>query len=113
MTKNTMRTIYAYLNGDTSVDIETARQALNEEIEKADAKAKANRVIYDTAHAVVIQTLQNDGPMTISDLWSKVESLVPEGFTRAKMQYALLHYWENEVERTQNTEVDGFVYSAR
>jgi hypothetical protein len=35
--------------------------------------------------------------VTAAELYEAVEDKLPEGFTKAKVQYALSHYWEADV----------------
>ena len=111
MTKNTMKSIYAYLNGDTSVDVEALRTALGEEIAKDEEKAAANRALYEEAHDIVIQTITGV-KMTMNDLWDAIASKMPEGMTRSKIQYALTHYWESDVVREKDADGKVNTYTA-
>ena len=98
MKKTTMNTIAAYIKNVPELANEYAELAA--EIQKDIEKAEANRTMYDTAKDVVLAAL-NDQLVTASELWAKVENDVPEGFTKNKMNYALIHYWDNEVIKVQ------------
>lgn len=71
------------------------------ELAKTAEKKQANRSLYDQAKEVVLNALSNE-PMTISQLFDKCADALPEGFTRGKMQYAILNYWSDEVVKIDN-----------
>ena len=100
MKKNTLEAIRNYLNGDNTVDLSVVRDEVNAEWERLNAKAVANRDAYDAAKEVAFGIL-SDTPMTVKEIFAASDEW-PQGFTAAKIQYALLHYWNNEVEKIEN-----------
>lgn len=96
MTKNMMKSLVAYLNGETVADIAEIKANLEAELAKGEAKAQANRELYATAHDVVIGAL-SDKPVTLAELWETVKDTVPEGMSKSKVQYALRELWAAEV----------------
>ena len=96
MTKNTIKSLVAYLNGETVTNIAEIKEQLEAELRKSEEKAQANRELYNEAHEAVINGL-TDKPMTLAELWEKVKDEVPKGFTKSKMQYAMREYWSNEI----------------
>ena len=96
MTKNMMKSLVAYLNGETVTNIAEIKASLEAELAKGEAKAQANRELYATAHDVVIGAL-TDKPMTLAELWETVKDIVPEGMSKSKVQYALRELWASEV----------------
>ena len=96
MKKNTLKTLIAYLNGE-NVDVTEAKAELEAEWNKNEVKAQANRNLYAVAHDTVINTL-SDKPMTVTEIYEACVNALPEGFSKSKVQYALLHYWNDEVE---------------
>lgn len=96
MTKNMMKSLVAYLNGETVANIAEIKASLEAELAKGEAKAQANRDLYAAAHDVVMTTLSNK-PMTMAELWEAVKGNVPEGMTKSKVQYALRELWAAEV----------------
>ena len=96
MTKNMMKSLVAYLNGETVTNIAEIKANLEAEIAKGEAKAQANRELYATAHDVVIGAL-TDKPVTLAELWEAVKDTVPEGMSKSKVQYALRELWATEV----------------
>ena len=96
MTKNMMKSLVAYLNGETVTNIAEIKASLEAELAKGEAKAQANRELYATAHDVVIGAL-TDKPVTLAELWETVKDAVPEGMSKSKVQYALRELWAAEV----------------
>lgn len=96
MKKNTMKSLVAYLNGETITNLDEIRAELQAELDKGEAKAQANRDLYAAAHDVVMTTL-SDKPMTVAELWEAMKDNAPEGMTKSKVQYALRELWASEV----------------
>lgn len=100
MKKSTLNTIYNFLNGDETVDLTVVRNEVNAEWERLNAKAQANRNAYDEAKDVTFSIL-SDKPMTVKEIFAASDAW-PQGFTHNKVQYALLHYWNDEVVKHDN-----------
>ena len=96
MKKATMNTILSLIANIDTPEAEQVRAELNAELSKGAEKAQANRELYETAKSIVMDAL-SDTPVTIAELYAEVEDKLPEGFTKAKVQYALSHYWESDV----------------
>ena len=96
MTKNMMKSLVAYLNGETVTNIDEIKASLEAELAKGEAKAQANSDLYAAAHDVVIGAL-TDKPVTLAELWEVVKDTVPEGMSKSKVQYALRELWATEV----------------
>jgi len=81
---------------------ETILDELRKEINRgAEAKAQKNAE-YDEAKAIVFETLRVAGkPVTVAEIFEDCESNLPEGFTKARVQYGLTHQWANEVVKTE------------
>ena len=94
MKKSTVEMMHAYLNGQT-VDLDTLRADVNAEYERLTSVSKAKTDAYTVARPVVLAALSE--PMTVKDVFEKVQSDLPEGFTAARVQYGLLNYWADEV----------------
>ena len=39
----------------------------------------------------------SDTPVTCGELYDAIESELPEGMTKGKVQYALTHLWQDEI----------------
>lgn len=100
MTKNAMMTLvnyFAFQNGLPS-DVADAVDELKVELNRGAEKAQKNRELYAMAHDVVMNGLANmNVPVTVSELFEEIRADLPDGFSRGKVQYALLHYWQDEV----------------
>jgi hypothetical protein len=103
MKKVTLNTILSLIATIDTPEAEAVRAELNAELNKGKEKADANRALYDEAHDAVIGAL-SDTPVTLAELYEEVKDKVT--LSKGKIQYALGHYWENEVtviEGTPNT----------
>ena len=101
MKKTSYEAIYAFLTA-SNFDNTEAMADLEKEINRgAEAKArKANE--YDLAKAVVFETLRSAGkPMTVAEIFENCESNLPNGFTKARVQYGLTHQWADEIVKTE------------
>lgn len=108
MTKNAMMTLVSFLRTvdmdmlfEANYDIDAlneARVELEAELNRGAEKAQKNRELYAQAHDVVMNGLANmNVPVTVSELFEEIRADLPDGFSRGKVQYALLHYWQDEV----------------
>lgn len=110
MKKTTMQTLVSYFamqNGLPS-DVADAVDELKAELNRNAEKAASNRELYEAARNVVLATLDlAPNGATVAELYESCESKLPEGFTKGKVQYALLHYWNDvvAVEKTKNGNV--------
>ena len=100
MKKATMNTILSLISTFDTPEAEEVRAELNAELNKGAEKAEANRALYEQAKAVVLGAL-SETPVTVAELYAEVADALPAGFTKAKVQYALGHYWESEVTKTE------------
>ena len=101
MKKTSYEAIYATLtaiNYDNAEVMDDLRKEINR---GAEAKAKkANE--YDAAKEIVFNTLRLAGkPVTVAEIFEDCESNLPEGFTKARVQYGLTHQWADEVVKTE------------
>ena len=109
MKKNTMETIAnflnAYIEGNGMVvtdEVVDARNELVAELSRGAKKAQKNQELYAEAHDAVMAGLGRAvSPITVSELYEDIASELPEGFSKGKVQYALLHYWDGEVVKTK------------
>lgn len=93
MKKSTLKSLVSYLNGEVITNLDEIKAELEAELAKNAEKAEANRKVYEEAREIVLSEL-GDTPATASELYEAVADKLPEGFTKAKVQYALTHYWE-------------------
>ncbi len=97
MKKTTMNAILSLI---ANIDIPVAdavRAELTAELNRGAEKAQANRELYESARELVLEVIPQDTPVTVAEIFEAVKDELPTGFTKAKIQYALGHYWESEV----------------
>lgn len=111
MKKSTMEALYAVLNTGAAVTDEL-RNEFNAEYERTAAKSRANAAMYDEAHDALMNAAEWDKPMTAAELAETFADVLPDGFTKSKVQYALLHYWTDEVEKHENGK-NAYTYSRK
>ncbi len=99
MKKSTMMKIADYIRNIP--ELAEASAEIDAELNKTAEKANATRELYATAHDIVMSVM-SEVPATVADIFAKCESELPEGFTKAKVQYALLNYWKDEVVKVDN-----------
>ena len=90
MKKSTLSTLVSYLNGETITNLDEIRAELEKELNKGAEKAAANRALYDAAKEVVLANL-SETPVTVSELYEQISDELPDGFSRSKLQYGMLH----------------------
>ena len=112
MKKNTLEAIRNYLNGDNTVDLSVLCDEVNAEWERLDAKAQVNRGAYDVAKGVAFSIMSETHPMTVKEIFLAGEGQWPQGFTAAKIQYAVLHYWNDAVVKHDNGK-SAFTYTLK
>ena len=94
MKKATLNTIYATLK-DMDYDPEILSEIETELNRGAEVKAK-NAEAYEAIHDLIVGNL-SDTPVTCGELYDAIESELPEGMTKGKVQYALTHLWQDEI----------------
>ena len=110
MKKTTMQSLVSFLADYPQMA--DAREELVRELNRNAEKAAANRELYEAARGVVLDQLATAAEgATLAELVESCSNNLPEGFTKGKVQYALLHYWNDavSVEQTKN----GNVYRLR
>lgn len=94
MKKTTMNTIINLIANIDTPEAEAVRAELTAELNKGAEKAQANRDLYDSAKAVVMDELATaTEAVTIGELYEAVADKLPEGFTKGKLQYAVTRLW--------------------
>lgn len=96
MKKATMNTILTLITNIDSPEAQEVRDELNAELNRNAVKVEANRKFYEEAHDVILGAL-SDTPVTIAELYDEIANDLPEGFTKAKVQYAITRLWSGEV----------------
>lgn len=102
MTKSTLIALTNYFEAtDIPESIADAVAELRAEREKNEAKAQANRDLYASAHDAVLAVM-SETPMTVTEIYNACANNLPDDFSKSKVQYALLHYWNSEVTKIEN-----------
>ena len=94
MKKASLSAIYSALKG-IDFDSEILAEIEKELNKGAEAKAK-NAEAYESIHDLVVGTLSST-PVTCAELFESIESELPIGMTKSKVQYALTHLWQDEI----------------
>lgn len=100
MKKSTIETMISYLNG-ADVDTAELRNILQAELDKMTEKARENANAYDNVRDLVLSVMSTT-PMTVAEIYDKISTDLPEGFSRNKVSYGLLHQWADKVEKHEN-----------
>ena len=105
MKKATMQYIANFLTewiegegGEELVQAEmvNAKNELLSELNKGAAEKAARAAEYESIHNLIVDNL-SDTPVTVADLVAEIESELPEGMNRHKVQYALNNLWQDEI----------------
>ena len=104
MKKVSLQSLVSFIDSlsDVSDEIKAVRDEMVAELSKGAEKAQANRDLYASAHDVVLNGLRMaSSPVTIGELFESIESELPEGFSKGKVQYAITRLWADEVVKTE------------
>ena len=102
MKKSTYEAIYTALSSVEFEAKETVMAELYKEIHKGEEAKAAKVALYDMAKPIVLKGLRVAGvPVTIAELYEEVKGDLPEGFTKAQVQYGISHYWTEEIEKIE------------
>lgn len=71
-------------------------EALRAELTRNADKKQANLDAYESIHELVVSNLA-ETPCTCGELYEAIASELPTDMTRAKVQYALNHLWQDEI----------------
>ena len=94
MKKASLSAIYSALKG---IDFDSEILAeVEKELNKGEEKKAKNAEAYEAMHDVIVGAL-SDTPVTCAELFESIESELPEGATKGKVQYALTHLWSDEI----------------
>ena len=99
MKKITMETIYTALTS-FGFDNQEVLDEIQKELTKGEAQKAKNAEAYEGIHSLIMETL-TDTPATVSEIWEAIEDRVPDGMTKGKVQYALTHLWQDEIQKVE------------
>ena len=112
MKKTTITALYNYfVKNDDTIDLSAVVEDIRTEYEKSAAKVSAKMNAYEQAKPIVLAAIANTA-LTVKEIFAACEDELPEGFTANKIQYALLHYWVDEVVKIDNGKAP-FTYQAK
>lgn len=95
MKKSTIEMMHSYLSGQPVDDMEALRADVKAEYERLTSASKVKMDMYNVAKPIIMNALSE--PMTVKELFEKCSCNLPEGMTVAKIQYALLNYWPEDI----------------
>ena len=96
MKKSTLTAIYSALINSGYESTDPIMEELHKEINKGEARKQANAEAYAELYPIIINAL-SETPCTCGELWESIESSVPAGTTKSKVQYALTHLWQDAI----------------
>lgn len=96
MKKSTMELVLDLVDGMDDENANTVRDEITTELNRGKEKAAANRKTYEDTHDAIVGALGST-PVSVQELYDEIKEDLPTGFSRSKVQYALNHFWEDEV----------------
>lgn len=96
MKKTTLSTIYSALLDSGYESTDPIMEEIQAELTKGEIAKAKNAEAYETIHDLIVDNL-SDTPVTCGELFEAIESELPEGMTKGKVQYALTHLWQDEI----------------
>lgn len=110
MKKDSLKALVKHLNGEAVENLDEIKAEIESELAKGEAKATANRALYEQAKDTVLEELAKATThIPVSELYKAVEGKVPATFTQAKLSYALTHYWADCVDKVFDGEVNTYM----
>ena len=102
MKKATLETIRTALLDAGYESTDPIMEELTAELNRGAEKKAANAAAYDAIHDIVMEAL-SDTPATIAEIYEAVENNLPDGMTKAKVQYAITRLWKDEIVKVDGT----------
>lgn len=106
MTKNTMNTILSLIANIDTPEANEVRETLTAELNKNAERKAQTAELYEAVKPIVFSAL-TDTPATIAEIFDEIESELPDGFTKSKLQYAITRLWKDEIVKTEG-KVNGY-----
>ena len=100
MTKNTMNTILSLIATINTPEAEAVRNELTAELNKGAERKAQTAELYESVKPIVFGAL-SETPVTIGELFTEIEDVLPEGFTKSKLQYAVTRLWKDELTKVE------------
>ena len=100
MKKATLTAIYETLK-TMDYDPEILSE-IETELNKSEARKQANAEVYEQIKPIVFKALSIAvAPVTVGELFDSIESELPDGVTKGKVQYAMTRLWIDELVKTE------------
>ena len=100
MKKATLNAIYETLK-TMDYDPEILSE-IETELNKSEARKQANAEVYEQIKPIVFKALSIAvAPVTVGELFDSIESELPDGVTKGKVQYAMTRLWIDELVKTE------------
>ena len=106
MTKNTMNTILSLIANIDTPEANEVRETLTAELNKGAERKAQTAELYEAVKPIVFGVL-TDTPATIAEIFDEIESELPDGFTKSKLQYAITRLWKDEIAKVEG-KVNGY-----
>ena len=106
MTKNTMNTILSLIANIDTPEANEVRETLTAELNKGAERKAQTAELYEAVKPIVFGVL-TDTPATIAEIFDEIESELPDGFTKSKLQYAITRLWKDEITKVEG-KVNGY-----
>lgn len=100
MKKSSLVSLYAYLNGENVTNIDEIRAEIGVELEKDAAKKREKMAVYEDARPIVLNAI-DETPRTLNEILERCVGL-PISFSKSHLQYAVAHYWRDDVKRIES-----------
>ena len=82
------------------------RETLTAELNKGAERKAQTAELYEAVKPIVFGVL-TDTPATIAEIFDEIESELPDGFTKSKLQYAITRLWKDEIAKVEG-KVNGY-----
>ena len=106
VTKNTMNTILSLIANIDTPEANEVRETLTAELNKGAERKAQTAELYEAVKPIVFGVL-TDTPATIAEIFDEIESELPDGFTKSKLQYAITRLWKDEIAKVEG-KVNGY-----
>ena len=98
MKKGTLMRIRTTLKDIEFVNKDEVLAEIENELNKGEEAKAKNAAAYDGIHDIVMKGLEMaTSPVTCAELYESIKADLPSGMTKQKVQYGLMHKWDDEI----------------